>query len=284
MEEYMGALCKSAELMKEALRRGYAVPAYDTFNYETTKMVFAAAEKVKTPVIIMYYADFYMQMDTFASMVKSVGAKSAVPFAIHLDHSPSFELCMQAIHEGFTSVMIDASKKPFDENVKETRRVVEAGHAMGIDVEGELGMVGREEAVDRSRFTQPEEALRFVNETGIDTLAVAIGNSHGVYIEEPVLDIELLKKIRNTVNVPLVLHGTSMIPVDQLKDAVRNGITKTNIATEYLMYYKDEIAKVASGDKAPRVIGGLLHAAYQPVVDFIAEKMKVLNPNNVAIL
>jgi ketose-bisphosphate aldolase len=280
----MGILCKSVELMREARKRGYAVPAYDTFNYESTKMVFEAAEKAGTPVIIMYYADGYIPMDTFAVMVKNLGAKSPVPFALHLDHSPDFETCMQAIRSGFTSIMIDASKRPFDENIRETRRVVEAARGMGIDVEGELGIVGREEKVDRNRFTQPDEALRFAAETGVDSLAVAIGNSHGVYIEEPRLEIDLLKRIAQAADLPLVLHGTSLIPEDQLKEAVRGGITKTNIATEYLMYYKDQVARALAGDKPPRVIPALLQAAYGPVVDFIAEKMRVLNPDGLTLL
>jgi ketose-bisphosphate aldolase len=270
--------------MREARGRGYAVPAYDVFNYESAKMVFDAAEKAGTPVIIMYYADGYIPMDTFALMVKDLGAKSPVPFALHLDHSPDFETCLRAIRCGFTSVMIDASKRPFEENIRETRRVAEAAHAMGIDVEGELGVVGREEKVDRLRFTQPEEARRFAGETGVDSLAVAVGNSHGVYIEEPRLEIDLIKRIAGAADLPLVLHGTSLIPEDQLREAVRGGITKTNIATEYLMYYKDQVARVLARDKPPRMIAALLQEAYGPVVDFIAEKMRVLNPGGLAIL
>lgn len=277
----MGTLCQSAELMQDARRRGYAVPAYDTFNYETTRMVFNAAEAARTPVIIMYYADYYMPMQTFADMVKDLGRRSAVPFALHLDHSPDFDTCLQAIKAGFTSVMIDASKLPFEDNIKATLEVVRAAHAMGIDVEGELGMVGREEAVNRGLFTQPEEAARFVEATGIDTLAVAIGNSHGVYIDEPELDIPLLQSIHEATDAPLVLHGTSMIPVDQLKEAVRHGITKTNIATEYLMEYANVMVNLCQ-DK-PRTIMQLLHGAHQPVTDFIAAKMAILNPDQIAI-
>ena len=118
----------------------------------------------------------------------------------------------------------------------------------------------------------------------MDSLAVAIGTSHGVYIEAPHLEIELLKGIAAVARVPLVLHGTSMIPVDQLKEAVRNGITKTNIATEYLMYYRDELARILAGDKPPKVIGALLEAAHGPMVDFIAEKMRVLNPDGLTLL
>jgi ketose-bisphosphate aldolase len=270
--------------MQEGRRRGYAVPAYDTFNYESTKMVFDAAEKAGTPVIVMYYNDGYIPIDTFAVMVKNLGARSSVPFSVHLDHSPDFETCMKAIRCGFTSVMLDASKLPFDENVRETRRVVEAAHAMGVDVEGELGIVGREEKVDRARFTQPEEARRFAEESGVDSLAVAIGNSHGVYIEEPRLETGLLARIAAEAGLPLVLHGTSMIPPDQLKEAVRRGITKTNIATEYLMYYRDQIAQALARDKPPKVVTALLDAAYEPVTDFIAEKMRLLNPDGLSIL
>ena len=280
----MGKLYKSAELMAEAGKRGYGVPAYNAFNYESARMVFDAAERVGTPVIIMLYPGKGMPVNAFADMVKTLGGLAKVPYALHLDHSPSFEVCMQCIHAGFTSVMIDASKKPFAENVAETRRVVEAAHAMGIDVEGELGMVGRNEAVNRSLFTQPEEALAYVEQTGVDALAVAVGNSHGVYIEEPELDIALIGRIKEAVNVPLVLHGTSMIPVNQLMDAVRTGITKTNIATEYMLYYKEVIAKNVAAPDAPKIIGALLNSAHEPVTEFIAQKMRVLNPDNVAIL
>lgn len=278
----MGTLHQSAELMRDARLRGYGIPAYDTFNYESTKMVFEAAARVRTPVIIMYYPSDYMPLHTFAQMVKDLGACYPVPFSLHLDHSPSFEICMKAIHEGFTSVMIDASQKPMAENIAETRKVVEAAHAMGIDVEGELGMVGRNEAVNRDRFTQPSEVKQFLEATGIDALAIAIGNSHGVYIEEPSLDIPLLKKIAGITQTPLVLHGTSMIPSQQLSEAVRHGITKTNIATEYLMRYVEEIGTLMQDP--PKVIGALLEKAHAPMVDFIADKMKVLNPDDVKIL
>ena len=280
----MGKLYQSAELMQDAHKRGYGIPAYDPFNFESTKMVFEAAERANTPVIIMMYLGIDMPIDSFAEMVKSLGAKAKVPYALHLDHSPSFEACMMAIKAGFTSVMIDASKKPIDENVAETRKVVEAAHAMGIDVEGELGMVGRNEAVNRSMFTQPEEAVSFIERTGIDTLAVAIGNSHGMYIEEPELDIPLLESINKVAGKPLVLHGTSMIPVDQLKEAVRHGICKTNIATEYMMYYKQKVAELAASDKCPGTITGILSGVQGAVTDFIYEKMRVLNPDDVKIL
>jgi len=280
----MGQLYRSVDLLLDGHKRGYGVPAYDTFNYETTKIVFDAAEAAGTPVIIMYYPGSSMPMHIFAQMVKEMGALSKVPFALHLDHSPSFEICMKAIHAGFTSVMIDASKLPFDQNVAVTKQVVQAAHAMGVDVEGELGTVGRNEAVNRDLFTQPDEAARFVEETGIDSLAVAIGNNHGVYIEEPDLDIVLLRRINTVAGVPLVLHGTSMIPVDQLKEAVRNGISKTNIATEYLMYYVQVLKEKLQSENHPKTITPLLQSVHQPIVDFIAAKMAVLNPDNVQVL
>ena len=280
----MGNLCKSAELMADAAKRGYGVPAYNTFNYETTKMVLEAAERAGTSVIIMLYPGMGMPADAFADMTKRLGEKKKVPYSLHLDHSSSFEQCMQFIHAGFSSVMIDASKKPFAENVATTRKVVEAAHAMGVDVEGELGMVGRAEAVNRDLFTQPDEAVAYVEQSGVDTLAVAVGNSHGIYIEEPELDIPLIRSIRDAAKVPLVMHGTSMIPIDQLKDAVRAGITKTNIATEYWMYYKEVITKNAVSDNAPKIISALLDSAHESVTEFIAAKMRILNPDNVSIV
>jgi ketose-bisphosphate aldolase len=280
----MGELCRSADLMMDGFKRGYCVPAYDTNNYETTQMVFRAAEIAETPVIIMLYPGPYIPFDTFADMVKSLGKKSKVPFALHLDHSPSFDICMQAIHAGFTSVMIDASKKPYAENVAECRAVVRAAHAMGIDVEGELGTVGREEAVDRNGFTSPEQAAQFLEDTGLDTLAVAIGNCHGVYVGEPDLDIPLLARIKASVTKPLVLHGASGIPKDQLMDACRNGICKTNVATEYLIKYAEVIDGLMHQEDKPTRFGAVMDRSFQPVVDFIADKMKVFNPDHLKLI
>ena len=280
----MGELYRSADLMADALKRGYCVPAYDTNDIQTTQMVFRAAEKAQTPVIIMAYPGHGVDFKLFADMVLRIGSKAKVPFALHLDHAPDFETVMRAIQGGFTSVMIDASKLPYEENVRECRRVIDVCRAMNIDVEGELGYVGRDEEVRTDGYTNPAEAARFVADTGLDTLAVAIGNCHGVYKGEPHMEIGLLEEIKAAVpGVPLVLHGASGIPKDQLMDACRHGICKTNVATEYLMKYA-EVIRANEAKEPSRNIGMMLARAFDEVTDFIADKMLCFNPDGLKLL
>jgi ketose-bisphosphate aldolase len=164
--------------------------------------------------------------------------RASVPVALHLDHGESFERVMKAIHCGFTSVMIDASNLPFCENAALTQEVVRCAHAAGVTAEGEIGMVGggihAETSGEGFPMTDPEEAARFVAETGVDALAVAIGNAHGFYRAEPKLDLERLAAIAETVSVPLVLHGGTGIPEKAIREAVKRGIAKINICTEFV--------------------------------------------------
>ena len=232
-------LVKVSEILKEADKGGYAVTAFDTFNFETINWVIEAAAELKTATIIMIYTEMteYIRVDTFAQIVKTLAAKSEYPVGLMLDHGDSYELAMQCLKAGFTSIMVDFSSYEFEENVRRTREVVKAAHAMGVDVEAELGHVGNadtlEDFADDSGYTSPELAKQFVELTECDVLAIAFGSAHGNYVREPKLDMERLDAIKREVSVPLVLHGGTGIPDSQIKEAVKRGIRKLNVGTGY---------------------------------------------------
>lgn len=232
-------LVKVSEILKEADKGGYAVTAFDTFNYETINWVIETAKDLKTSTIIMIYPEMtkYIPVDTFAQIVKTLAAKSEYPVGLMLDHGDSYELAMKCLKAGFTSIMVDFSSYEFEENVRRTGEVVKAAHAMGVDVEAELGHVGNaenlEDYADDSGYTSPELAKKFVEQTECDVLAIAFGSAHGNYVREPKLDMERLDAIRKEVSIPLVLHGGTGIPDAQIQEAVRRGIRKLNVGTGY---------------------------------------------------
>lgn len=232
-------LVKVSEILKEADKGGYAVTAFDTFNFETINWVIEAAAELKTATIVMIYPEMteYISVDTFARIVETLAAKSEYPVGLMLDHGDSYELAMQCLKAGFTSIMVDFSSYEFEENVRRTREVVKAAHAMGVDVEAELGHVGNadtlEDFADDSGYTSPELAKQFVELTECDVLAIAFGSAHGNYVREPKLDMERLDAIKREVSVPLVLHGGTGIPDSQIKEAVKRGIRKLNVGTGY---------------------------------------------------
>ena len=178
----------------------------------------------------------YADVDLFYANVKTAAEKAAVPVVMHLDHGSSFDLAMQAFRAGYTSIMIDGSPKPFSENVQVTRAVASACHPAGIPVEAELGKVGGKEddliGGEGNPYTDPREAQAFVEATGVDFLAVAIGTAHGVYKGVPRLDLDRLREIRAIVSIPLVLHGTSGVPDDTVRACIARGICKVNYATD----------------------------------------------------
>ncbi len=232
-------LVTSKELLLDAQKNAYAVGAFNTNNLEITHAIIQAAEAKKAPILVQISAGAirYAGLEFLPMIVAKAARLASVPVAIHLDHGPSFEVVMQALRAGFTSIMRDASKLPYDENVAEVRKVVEACHAIGVPVEAEIGRIGgaEEHVVVSERealMSDPDECARFVEDGGFDFLAVAIGNAHGFYKGEPKLDFERLEAIRDRVSVPLVLHGASGIPDAQITKAVERGICKINIDTE----------------------------------------------------
>lgn len=238
------SLVTSKQMLLDAQEGGYAVGAFNAENMEMVKAIIRAAEELKAPVMIQTTPSTvkYASLQMFVGMAEAEARGASVQVCLHLDHGDSFELAVRAVKEGYTSVMIDGSKLPFEENIALTKRVVSVAGPNGIPVEAELGKVGGKEddleAVADTN-TDPMEAKEFVEKTGIDSLAVAIGTAHGFYVGTPVLDKERLSAIRAVVDIPLVLHGASGLSDDDVRDCVRRGICKVNFATELRAAYTD---------------------------------------------
>ena len=232
------ALVPSRQLLEEARASGRAVAALNFYNAETLRAHVAAANECGASVILQTTESTinYLGLRLVVAMARAAAEELERPAALHLDHGGSYELAARCVDAGYTSVMIDGSKLPFEENVRVTRSVVELAHASGVSVEGELGHVAHnEEGGDISRlFTRPEDALRFVAATEVDALAVAVGTAHGFYKGEVRLDFERLEQIRDAVGdrAALVLHGGSGVPDELMRRAVECGIRKINFGTE----------------------------------------------------
>ena len=225
--------------LKRAQQHHYALPLFDTVDMYSTDGMFAVLEEKKAPAMIAVYAGALDRPNAhaFAGYIRARAEAATVPVSLMLDHGGSFEQCMRAIALGFTDIMYDGSKLPFEENVANTRAVVRAAHAVGLAVEAELGHVGagseyEDFGAQRQGFTDPDDVERFVAETGVDVLAVAVGTAHGLYACEPRLDLDLLREIRARVDIPLSLHGGSGCSDEQFRDAIAAGIAKVNVATD----------------------------------------------------
>ncbi len=236
------ALVSVTKALKAAQSGGYALALFDTFDMHTTDGMCQAFEEKGAPAFIGLYGGFFEQPNARAvtAYIREQAASVKVPVSLMLDHGSSFEQCIRAISYGFTDVMFDGSKLPLDENIAQTKLVVRAAHAVGVAVEAELGHVGNGQdyqsfGARRLGFTDPATVERFVAETGVDFLAVAIGTAHGVYQGDPKLDLELLTTIRKRVDIPLVMHGGSGLSDEQFCSAIEHGIAKINVATELFM-------------------------------------------------
>lgn len=281
-------LVTSKQMLSDAQKGGYAVGAFNAENMEMVKAIIAAAEELKAPVMIQTTPSTvkYASLEMFVAMVAAEAKSASVPVCLHLDHGSSFELAVKAVKEGYTSVMIDGSKLPFEENIDVSKRVVSVAHSNGIPVEAELGKVGGKEddleAVADTN-TDPAEAKEFVEKTGIDSLAVAIGTAHGFYVGTPVLDKERLSEIRAVVDIPLVLHGASGLSDEDVKDCVGRGICKVNFATELRKAYTDagkELLKEKPDTFDPKKLGEVGMAA---VTELVKNRMKVCGCDGKAI-
>ena len=231
-------LVTAKKLLQDAMHNKYAIGAFNVENMEMVQAVAAAAEELKAPVIMQTTPGTikYAGVDYYYANVKAAAERSRIPVVMHLDHGDSFERAMAAYRAGYTSIMIDGSKLPFEENIALTKKVVEACHPGGVYVEGELGKVGGKEddleGDDENPYTDPEEAKIFVEKTGVDYLAIGVGTAHGVYKGTPHVNTDLIATIHDLVHIPLVLHGTSGVPDEQVRTAVANGICKVNYATD----------------------------------------------------
>lgn len=281
------AFVNAKELLMKADKEGYAVGAFNVENMEMVMAVVKAAEEMNAPAILQTTPSTvkYAGLPMYYANVKAAAENVSVPIALHLDHGSSFELAMQALRCGYTSIMIDGSQKSFEENIAISKKVVDACLPSGIPVEAELGKVGGKEddmECDTPGYTEPLDALEFVKETGISSLAVAIGTAHGIYKGEPKLDLERLSEIRKLVSVPLVLHGASGVPDETVKECIRRGISKVNFATELRIAYSDGVKKyLEENPKAfdPKKYGSV---GMEYVTKVVKEKIKVCGSENKA--
>ncbi|MFC4600468.1 class II fructose-1,6-bisphosphate aldolase [Cohnella hongkongensis] len=245
------ALVSSTPLLQAAREGGYCIGAFNVHTLEMLQSVVEAAEETRSPLIIQSTVGTVKHLgpDYIAAAATVAANRSSVPIALHLDHCSDFGIIMQCIRAGYTSVMIDASHDPFEQNVAQTRKVVEAASAVGVNVEAELGRVGGVEddiVVDDADalLADPDECAKFVELTGVHTLAPAIGTAHGIYKGDPNIDFDRIGRIASKVAVPLVLHGGSGIPEEQVKRAVSLGMSKMNVATELRIVFSDAIKEV----------------------------------------
>lgn len=232
------------QMLLDAQSGHYAVGAFNVENLEFVMAVVAAAQEKHSPVIMQTTPGSvkYASLDYFVAMVRTAAEAASVPVALHLDHGDGFDRCAQAIRAGYTSVMIDGSHVPFEDNIALTASVTRIAQAIDLPVEAELGKVGGKEddgpmVAGENPYTDPDEAEEFVARTHCTSLAVGVGTAHGVYHGTPHIEQGVLKAIRSRLEIPLVLHGTSGVPDDQVAEAIRNGVCKVNYATELRQAY-----------------------------------------------
>ena len=265
------------ELLKKCQADKTAVLATNFYNFETLTCVMKAAQKMQAPVLLQLTRSSidYMGLEQAVKMGRQAIADYGVQGWIHLDHGGSVELVKRCLEAGFDSVMIDASEKPFEENVETTRLVVEMAKPYGANVEAELGYVAKLGQEQGGGFTTPEEAKLFVEQTGVDALAVSIGSAHGFYKQAPKLDIERLAQIQAVTDAGLVLHGSSGIPHEMVQEAISNGIVKVNLATEIKDNFMRALKGVlTSSDEID--LRKVFPKAIDPVVDLLCEKYRMV--------
>lgn len=245
------ALVSSTPLLQAARKNGYCIGAFNVHTLEMLQAVVEAAAETESPLIIQSTVGTikHLGADYIAAAAEVASRRVNVPIALHLDHCTDFDRVIQCICAGYTSVMMDASRLPFEENVRQTKKVVEVAKAAGVNVEAELGKVGGVEdeivvANHEALMADPDECQKFVELTGVSTLAPAIGTAHGIYKGEPKIDFERIRRIADKVSVPLVLHGGSGIPEEQVRRCVALGMSKMNVATELRIVFSDAIKLV----------------------------------------
>lgn len=272
----------SLELLTKAETGGYAVGAFNCNNMEIVQAIIAAAEAEQSPVIIQASqgAIRYAGLGYITALVREAALFSKVPVALHLDHGTDFKQVINCLRSGFTSVMFDGSQLPLEENIKITSKVVEVAHAVGVSVEGELGRLrGTEDEIsvsEREAFlTDPKEAVTFVQETGVDALAPSIGTAHGRYRGRPDLDFQRLKEIRELIRIPLVLHGSSGVPEEDIRRAIELGVRKVNIDTDIRVAFVDEMRRVLAANPEEIDPRKVLGPARMRATEVIREKIRL---------
>ncbi|MBE0649352.1 MAG: class II fructose-bisphosphate aldolase [Bacteroidales bacterium] len=267
-----------SDKLQEAKKENKAILATNFYNFETLKAVLMAAKNTNSPLILQLTQSSidYMGLENAVSMGRTGLAYYGVEGWIHLDHGGSVELAEKCIRAGFDSVMFDGSELPFEKNIELTSKVVKMAKSSNINVEAELGYVAKlGQSHNRSGFTEPDDAVAFVKQTGVNALAVAIGTAHGFYTEEPKLDFKRLKDIAEATNIPLVLHGSSGVPDDAIQKAVALGICKVNLATEIKNCFMKTLQNLLANESEID-LRKVFPPAIEAVTSLIEAKMKLL--------
>ncbi|MGC9421949.1 tagatose bisphosphate family class II aldolase [Vibrio sp.] len=280
-------LISSHEMLKDAQRNNYAVPAFNVHNLETIQVIVETAAEMRSPVILAGTPGTYKHagVDYLVSICKAAAKKHKLPLVLHLDHHENITDIEEKIHAGIRSAMIDASHSPFDENIKTVKAVVDMCHRHGVSVEAELGLLGGQEddlIVDEAnaQLTDPSSAKEFVLRTGIDSLAVAIGTAHGLYKAEPKLDFERLAAIRQCVDIPLVLHGASGISDEDVRHCIELGVCKVNVATELKIAFSDAMKDYLSSHPDANDPRQYLVPGMQAMKEVVISKINVCGSAN----
>ncbi|MBL7257602.1 ketose-bisphosphate aldolase [Paractinoplanes lichenicola] len=270
-------------ILDVANEHNFAVPAFNISDWAMFKGIVEISEETNAPLIVAIHPDevAHIGRDMVAGIIERAH-RSSVPIAIHWDHGATYQQALQAIQFGFTSVMIDASMKPFDENLAITKKVTESAHILGVSVEGELGTIGgndtyAEGGSDTIIYTDPDDAVTYVEQTGVDSLAIAIGTFHGMYPAnmKPELKLDLLKEIKGRVGIPLVLHGGSGNPDDEIREAARIGINKINISTDIKVAYHKKMREVLGNDPKTREPNAIQPACIAAMNEVAAQKIEL---------
>lgn len=299
-------LVTSKELVEKAMAGNYAVGAFNAVNMESAQSIFAAAEEERAPLILQITATTlkYTNPEELIAMVKVLIKRATVPVALHLDHGRDYQTVLQFLRFGFSSVMIDGSlqtdgKTPrtYEENIEVTKKATEAAHLLGVTVEGEigrLGQIGVEITAEDEALTLPEEAEKFVKDTGVDLLAVGIGTHHGLFKGKPIIRHDRVKEIAKRIKMPLVMHGGTGVPDEDVQKAISLGIRKVNIDTEirvaFLETMKEEIKKLEEAHKEADGSGGIRKYDIRKILkpcreagkEAIATKMKLFGSSGKA--
>ncbi|EOH78418.1 ketose-bisphosphate aldolase [Enterococcus malodoratus] len=272
------------DLLKVAKENKFAVPAFNICSYDMMKAIMEEVETQNAPVILEIHPDEIAYLnDEFVAAAKEYAHNSKVPVVIHMDHGGSVKDVMRAIRNGYTSVMIDASTQSYEDNMKLTKEVVTLAHDVNVSVEAELGTIGNNGSAEGGSaniiYTDPNQAEEFVKETGIDTLAVAIGTAHGLYPKDmtPKLNIELLKELNERLDIPFVLHGGSGNPDSEVSEAVKYGVAKVNLSSDLKSVFFDALRDILNKNPEMYEPGDVFPEANNKVKEVVRHKLSVLN-------
>lgn len=284
-------ILSNRNLLLDAQKRNYAVPAFNIHNLETTKVVIEAAEELNSPIILAATPGTirFAGARYLVNIMKSAAAESTIPIAFHLDHHEKIEDIKESIKLGCKSVMIDASALEYEDNIAKVKEVVDFARLYDVSVEAELGkLVGQEDDIKvsdaDSELTDPKLAADFVERTGIDSLAVAVGTAHGLYKKDPKIDYKRLQAIQNNVDIPLVLHGASGVPDKDVVKTIKMGITKVNIATELKIAFSDAVKKYFNENPEANDPRKYLKPGKESMKKLVKKKIRLCGSNDKGLL